>query len=53
MPKSWMNFIAAFSAKPGARATALTLYYLAILVGLLMLYGAGDWSTPSFVYQGF
>ena len=32
---------------------ARTLYYLAILAGLLLLYGKGDFSTPSFIYQGF
>jgi hypothetical protein len=31
----------------------LTLYYLAIIVGLIILYGNGDFSTPPFVYQGF
>jgi hypothetical protein len=36
-----------------ARAVALTLYYLAILVGLIVLYGQGDFSAPSFLYQGF
>jgi hypothetical protein len=35
------------------RAVALTIYYLAILVALLVLYGRGDFSTPSFIYQGF
>jgi gamma-glutamylcysteine synthetase len=40
-------------AQPWARFVALTIYYLAILVGLVALYGAGDFSTPSFVYQNF
>ncbi len=31
----------------------LTLYYLAIIIGLIVLYGRGDFSTPSFVYQAF
>jgi hypothetical protein len=53
MQKPWTNFIAAYSANATVRATAMTLYYLAILVGLLALYGEGNWSTPSFVYQGF
>ncbi len=53
MPRSWTTSIAALSANPAARGTALTLYYLAILIGLLLLYGPGDWSTPRFVYQGF
>ena len=40
-------------AHPGVRLVALTLYYLAILLGLVLLYGRGDFSTPPFVYQGF
>jgi hypothetical protein len=31
----------------------LILYYLAILVALIAMYGRGDFSTPPFVYQGF
>ena len=31
----------------------MTLYYLAIVVGLIALYGTGDFSLPAFVYQGF
>ena len=37
----------------GARVTLLTLYYLAVIAGLIVLYGRGDFSTPAFVYQGF
>jgi len=40
-------------ADPRVRLVALTLYYLAILLGLVLLYGRGDFSTPPFVYQGF
>lgn len=29
------------------------LYYLAILLGLVLLYGRGDFSTPGFIYQAF
>lgn len=39
--------------RPTVRIGLLTLYYLSILVGLIVLYGRGDFSTPSFVYQGF
>ncbi len=39
--------------KPGIRVTLLTLYYLAILVGLILMYGRGNFTTPSFIYQGF
>ena len=35
------------------RFLALTLYYLGIIAGLILLNGRGDFSTPSFVYQGF
>ena len=41
------------SAHPRTRVVALTLYYLAIIAGLIALYGRGDFSTPGFVYQGF
>ncbi len=40
-------------AHPRTRVIVLTMYYLAIIVGLIALYGRGDFSTPSFVYQGF
>jgi hypothetical protein len=31
----------------------LILYYFAIIAGLIIMYGRGDFSTPPFVYQGF
>lgn len=31
----------------------LALYYMAILLALVVLYGRGNFSTPDFVYQGF
>jgi hypothetical protein len=31
----------------------LILYYFAIIVALILMYGRGDFSTPPFVYQGF
>jgi hypothetical protein len=40
-------------ASPQVRVAALTLYYVAVLAGLILIYGRGDFSTPSFVYQGF
>jgi D-Ala-teichoic acid biosynthesis protein len=43
----------ASASNPTLRVLALTLYYLAIMFGLVLLYGRGDFSTPSFVYQGF
>ena len=41
------------TAHPRTRTIALTFYYLAIITGLIALYGRGDFSTPGFVYQGF
>jgi len=35
------------------RTVTLTLYYLAILLGLILMYGKGDFSAPSFIYQAF
>ena len=32
---------------------ALYLYYLAVIVALLLIYGRGDFTTAPFVYQGF
>jgi hypothetical protein len=40
-------------ARPSVRFVALTVYYLGILMGLIALYGAGQFSTPSFIYQNF
>jgi hypothetical protein len=31
----------------------LTVFYLAILVALVVLYGKGDFSTPKFIYQQY
>ncbi len=45
--KSWLI------SHPRMRLVALTIYYLGIIVGLLILYGRGDFSTPGFIYQGF
>lgn len=44
---TWME------AHPKTRTVLLTLYYLAIIAGLIALYGRGDFSTPAFVYQEF
>ena len=45
--RSWLE------AHPPARTALLALYYLAIIAGLLAIYGRGDFSTPPFVYQEF
>jgi hypothetical protein len=49
----WIPSIVAIFEDRGTRALLVTLYYLAILIGLLVLYGPGDFSTPNFIYQGF
>ena len=41
--------LASFSAGP----IITTLYYLAVLLGLAVLYGRGDFSTAGFIYQAF
>jgi hypothetical protein len=48
-----LQLLATLWAKSWVRSIALTLYYLAILFGLILIYGQGDFSTPPFVYQGF
>ena len=45
--KAWLE------THPAARLSLLTLYYLGVIAGLIVLYGRGDFSTPPFVYQGF
>jgi hypothetical protein len=49
----WFDPIRTFFANPWVRGILLMLYYLAIILGLIMLYGKGDFSTPKFIYQGF
>jgi hypothetical protein len=46
-------FFTTFVTKPWVRGILLTLYYLAIMLGLILMYGKGDFSTPPFIYQGF
>ena len=53
MTVCWTRFIAELLLRPRLLRAALTLYYLSILLGLIVLYGRGDFSTPPFVYQGF
>jgi hypothetical protein len=40
-------------ARPRVRFVALTIYYLAILAGLIVLYGKEGFTTPPFIYQNF
>ena len=35
------------------KPVATTLYYLAILLALLLLYGRGDFAPAGFIYQSF
>jgi len=51
--RSWTPHILSFFANPWVRGVFLVLYYLAIIAGLILMYGKGDFSTPSFIYQGF
>ncbi len=48
-----MTFITIAYHNPTVRVVVLTLYYLAIILALILMYGRGDFSTPSFIYQGF
>ena len=48
-----MNFFTGLYASPWVRTVTLTFYYLAILLGLILMYGKGNFSAPSFVYQAF
>jgi hypothetical protein len=41
------------AANGWVRAAALTAYYLAILTGLVIMYGLRNVTNPPFVYQGF
>jgi hypothetical protein len=53
MTANWLTSIIAAAENRWMRQAGLTLYYLAILAGLLWMYGRGDFSTPPFIYQGF
>ena len=51
--KCLMRSIITVYHNPLGHGILLTLYYLVIIAGLLILYGKGDFSTPKFIYQGF
>ena len=51
--RHWTAHITSFFSNPWVRGIFLVLYYLAIIAGLLLMYGKGNFSTPAFVYQGF
>jgi hypothetical protein len=38
---------------PWVRGILITLYYLAIIIGLILMYGKGDFTFHPFVYQAF
>ena len=48
-----MRFIMTSFTSPLGRSVLLFLYYLAIIVGLILLYGRGDFTAPKFIYQEF
>jgi len=39
--------------KPRWQCAILILYYFAIVLLLILMYGRGDFSSPPFIYQGF
>ncbi len=51
--KRLMQFITGIYHNPGARVILLSIYYLAIIAGLVFMYGKGELTSPDFVYQGF
>jgi hypothetical protein len=38
---------------PALHRVLLIVYYLAVILALIAMYGRGDFSTPPFIYQGF
>lgn len=38
---------------PTLHRALLILYYLAVILALIAMYGRGDFSMPPFIYQGF
>ncbi len=38
---------------PALHRVLLILYYFAVILALILMYGRGDFSTAPFVYQGF
>ena len=45
--------VARLFSSPPMRTAAVTVYYVAIIAGLIWLYGKGDFSAPGFIYQNF
>jgi hypothetical protein len=42
-----------FATHPQTQVIATTIYYLAIITALFVMYGRGNFETPEFVYQEF
>lgn len=38
---------------PAVKIFALTIWYLAIIIVLVVMYGKGNFATPTFIYQAF
>lgn len=53
LTRAWTTFTTTVSRKPWIRTAFWLIFYLAVIAGLIALYGKGDFSTPSFIYQGF
>lgn len=51
--KSLITFITTVTHNVWGRFFLLTIYYFAIIVGLVLMYGKGNFTPPDFVYQGF
>ena len=53
MTKRLMAYIMGVYHNAWGHVLLLGLYYLIIIVGLVLLYGRGDFVPHSFIYQGF
>lgn len=53
MLQTWKGLYTRLISNQTIRILGLTLYYLAIIIALIIMYGRGDFSTPPFIYQGF
>ena len=53
MTRRWMTFITTLYRNPLVQVGVLTMYYLAILGGVLLVSGRAAFTTRGFIYQGF
>jgi hypothetical protein len=53
MIKRWMAFFTGLYRSPWGHTLLLAIFYLAIIAGLVMMYGRGDFVPHEFIYQGF